>query len=198
MYRYDVFVSYKREPREKKLVTPWLREVLDRIEFWLRQELGGQGVEIFFDEDSIEVGNDWPDDIRDALMSARCLLPVWSPEYFNSNWCVAEWKSFLSRERLLAERGVKPSRLIAPIKVHDGHWFPPDAARVKQLDLSSYTATTRAFWKTKRADELDQEIIKFAPSLARIVSKAPPYETNWPIEMGEPTPQPKGTGMMRL
>lgn len=198
MYDYDVFVSYKREPRDKQLVTPWLRQVLDRIEFWLRQELGGTGVKIFFDEDSIEIGNDWPDEIRAALMSARCLLPVWSPEYFNSSWCVAEWRSFTRRERLLAERGAKPGRLIAPIKFHDGRWFPPEAARVQQLDLSPYTATTRAFWETQRADELDQRIIRFAASLARIVSEAPPYEANWPIEMGEPIPQPKGAGMVRL
>ena len=60
MYRYDLFVSYKREPSGKRLVTPWLREVLNRIEYWVGQDMGGVSVEVFFDEESIEVGSDWP------------------------------------------------------------------------------------------------------------------------------------------
>jgi hypothetical protein len=198
MYRYDVFVSYKREPPNKRLITPWLQGVLDRIEYWLRQEMGGYEVHFFFDEDSIEVGDDWPDEIRDALLSAKCLLPVWAPEYFRSGWCVAEWKSFLARERLITGRTQQPCRLTAPIKFHDGSWFPPEARRIKQLDLSTYAATTRAFWASPRADELDQRIKRFAPTLARVVAGAPPYEVGWPIDLGPPDDPPRGVGMRRL
>ena len=198
MYRYDVFVSYKREPSNKRLVTPWLQQVLDRVEYWLRQELGGERVGIFFDEESIEVGDNWPDEIRDALLSSKCLLPVWSPEYFRSTWCVAEWRSFLRREKLISDRGQTTYRLIVPIKFHDGHWFPAEAQRVQQLDLSSYTATTQAFWTSQRADELDQRIKRFVPNLARVVSEAPPYEAGWPVDFGEPAHPPTSIGMARL
>jgi TIR domain len=196
-YRYDIFVSYKREPTQRQLVTPWLREVLMRIEYWLRQEMGGRRVDVFFDEESIEVGDKWPDEIREALLTAKCLLPVWSPEYFHSKWCVAEWRSFLAREKLITDSG-KVCRLIVPIKFHDGRWFPAEAQRVQQLDLSRYTATTQAFWSSRRADELDQEIMRFAPALARVVSAAPPYEMGWPIDPGEPNNPPSGVGMPRL
>jgi hypothetical protein len=198
MYRYDVFVSYKREDSNKRLVTPWLREVLDRIKYWLRQEMGGKKVYFFFDEESIEVGDNWPEMIRDALLSAKCLLPVWSPEYFQSTWCVSEWKSFLTREKLISSTKQKSCQLIVPIKFHDGSWFPAEAQRVQQLDLSPYTATTQAFWASQRADELDQRIKRFAPNLARVVSDAPPYEAGWPIEAGKPDDPPTGTGMARL
>jgi hypothetical protein len=198
MYRYDVFVSYKREPPNKRLVTPWLREVLDRIEYWLRQEVGGRGVHFFFDEESIEVGDDWPDEIRDALLSAKCLLPVWAPEYFHSRWCVAEWKSFLAREQLISGRTQQRCRLTAPIKFHDGSWFPPEAQRVQQLDLSTYAGTTQAFWASPRADELDRRIMTFAPALARVISGAPPYEAGWPVDLGGPDDPPSGVGMARL
>jgi hypothetical protein len=198
MYRYDVFVSYKRESANKRLVTPWLAQVLDRIEYWLRQEMGGQHISIFFDEESIEIGTDWPNEIRDALLSAKCLLPVWSPEYFHSRWCIAEWKSFLAREQLISGRTQRPCRLTAPIKFHDGMWFPSEAQRVQQLDLSPYAATTKAFWDSPRADELDQRIMKFAPALARVVSGAPPHEAGWPIDPGEPVARPSGVGMARL
>jgi TIR domain len=198
MYRYDLFVSYKREPRDKQLVTPWLREVLNRIEYWVRQEMGGGPVSIFFDEQSIEVGDDWPDELRDALQSAKCLLPVWSPEYFHSAWCVAEWKSFLLREKMMRERDDQQRRLIIPIRFHDGAWFPEEAKRVKQLDLSPYTATTRAFWESKRADELDQVIKDFAPTIATTVAKAPPYEKGWPVDLSVPGHPPKFVEMARI
>jgi hypothetical protein len=198
MYRYELFVSYKREPNNKRLVTPWLRRVLDRVEYWVRLEMGGVPIRVFFDEESIEVGSDWPDEIREALLSAKCLMPIWSPEYFQSTWCVAEWKSFVMRENLIASNARPACRLIIPIKFHDGSWFPNEAQRVQQLDLSPYTATTEAFWYSQRADELDQLIKAFAPKVARMISQAPPFEAGWPVDLAEPNRPPKGAEMARL
>jgi TIR domain len=158
----------------------------------------GVPARLFFDEDSIEVGHDWPDEIREALLSARCLLPIWSPEYFQSAWCVAEWRSFLKREKLIADSTRKACRLIIPVKFHDGSWFPEEAQRVQQLDLSAYTATTQAFWASQRADELDQLIKNFTPGLARIISQAPPHAPGWPVELAPPGDPPEGAGMVRL
>ena len=42
----------------------------------------------------------------------------------------------MKREKLIADRGPTPCRLIVPIKFHDGRWFPEEARRVQQLDLS--------------------------------------------------------------
>jgi hypothetical protein len=199
MYQYDIFVSYKREPIEKRLVTPWLRDVLDRIEFWLRQELGGRQIRTFFDEDSIDVGTNWPNEIRDALVRARCLLAIWSPEYFQSAWCRSEWKSFLAREKRIADHDGGNCSLVFPIKLHDGLWFPREAQETQQLDLSAYAATTRAFWQSQRADELDQIIRKrLAPALAKVVAEAPDYEDDWPIETDTPLPAPAQVEMIRL
>lgn len=199
MYKYDLFVSYKREPLDNQLITPWLRKVLDRIEYWLRQELGGRSVDLFIDTKSVEAGDDWPDLIRKALLTARCLMPIWSPEYFHSPWCVAEWRSFLSREKLIAERGLQACKLIVPIKFHDGKWFPPEAARIQQFDLSKFAATTDGFWETRRADELDQMLMtQVAPILAEAVRQAPPFEASWPVELGNPVLPPNGVEMIRL
>jgi hypothetical protein len=198
MYRYDLFISYKREPDDNQLVTPWLREVLKRLVYWTGQDMGGVPVKIFFDEDSIEFGRDWPDEIRDALLAAKCLLPIWSPQYFHSPWCMAEWKSFLLRERLLAGGGGPASRLIFPIKFHDGVWFPDEAQRAKPLDLTLHTGTTPAFWATQRADELDQIIKRAAAQLARLISEAPPHAAGWPVDLAKPARPPKGVGMERL
>lgn len=188
-YQYDVFVSYKREPYDSQLITPWLFEVLRRIEYWLKQELGGHGVRFFVDQKSVEVGARWPDTLRDALLRAKCLLPVWSPEYFQSSWCLAEWRSFLAREQLHREKDPR-CRLIVPIKFHDGVWFPDEAKQVQQLDLCPYAATTEAFWRSPRADELDRHLMDFVPMLAEAVDSAPPFDPNWPIMAPDPAPPP--------
>jgi hypothetical protein len=199
MYKYDLFVSYKREPGDNQLITPWLDKVLARVEYWVRQELGGRQVGVFIDTKSIEAGDDWPDTIRQALLTARCLLAIWSPEYFHSTWCVAEWRSFLSREKLLSERGQPACKLIVPITFHDGNWFPDEAKRIQQFDLSRFAATTEGFWGTSRADELDQILMTdVAPTLAKAVSQAPPFEVSWPVDLGDPTLPPSDVEMIRL
>lgn len=102
------------------------------------------------------------------------------------------------REKLIFDKRQTTCRLVVPIKFHDGSWFPAEAQRVQQLDLSPYTATTQAFWASQRADELDQRIKGFVPMLARVVREAPPYEAGWPIDLDEPARSSTGMGMARL
>jgi hypothetical protein len=198
MYEFDLFVSYKREPPDQQLVTPWLREVLKRVTYWAGQNMNGKRPRVFFDEQSIEVGDAWPDEIKAALLSAKCLLPIWSPEYFQSAWCLAEWKSFLEREKLFMGRRHGACRLIIPIKIHDGKWFPQEAQRLTPLDLSRYAATTEAFWKTVRADELDQVLMDFAIKVAEFVRDAPDHEDGWPVDLPAPGGPPEDVEMVRL
>jgi len=197
-YEYDLFVSYKREPPSRRLYTPWLVGVLERVEHFLCQELGGRDVRIFFDASSIEVGRRWPREIRSALLRSRCLLAIWTPEYFRSPWCTAEWRSFLSREDVVRSSGSE-CQLILPLAVHDGRWYPPEAQEVQQFDLSRYYATTAAFWRSARADELDQKILhELVPNLARAIERAPAYAPNWPVVEPPPSASPEGTEMIRL
>ncbi|MCW5983062.1 MAG: toll/interleukin-1 receptor domain-containing protein [Bryobacteraceae bacterium] len=112
-------------------------------------------MELFLDLDSIETGEHWPDRLRDALRTSRRMVCVWSPSYFQSAWCVSEWKSFLERERRLKMR---PHGLIAPLKFHDGEQFPPEAKAVQWEDVSAYTATAPAFWTSSRAMELEDRL----------------------------------------
>src|SRR5215469_7664187 len=96
-YEYDVFLSYKRH----NLTLDWTRGVHRRLQFWLTEELGGREAKLFMDEDTIEVGDRWPEKLRDGIRFSRCMVCVWSASYFQSDWCVSEWKSFLAREQRL-------------------------------------------------------------------------------------------------
>jgi len=182
-YEYDVFFSYRRE----KLIEDWIVQVVQRLELWLTQELGGRPATIFFDRDSVDVGDRWPDKLREALRASRCMVCIWSPSYFQSRWCVSEWRSFLERERSL---GLDTHGLIAPVKFHDGEYFPPEAASVQWADFSLYTATVRAFWDSQRAVEFDPILKGFAQSVAAVVRRAPPFRPDWPAVEAEPLPPP--------
>lgn len=188
-YEHDVFFSYKRHD----LMLDWNRQVTNRLRFWLTQELGREA-SMFVDETHIEAGDRWPDKLREALRLSRCMVCVWTPPYFNSDWCVSEWKSFLARER---RAGMQAHGLIAPLKIHDGEHFPPEAKEVQWEDVSLYTATVPAFWSSVRALELEDRIKSFAVSVAKIIGNAPPFEADWPVVDALGTPFPN-IGLAKL
>jgi hypothetical protein len=188
-YYWDVFISYRREPAGTNLITPWIRAVVDRVKLWLSDELPGRPPRVFFDRDSIRVGDLWPDTLRRAIRTSRCMVALLSPQYFHQPWCVAEWTSFLTRQHRLAQ---SRTPIIAPVRVHDGDWFPADAIAVQALDLSDHVGTTPAFWHTARADELDQMLRPFTRRVGQLVKNAPPFSADWPIEEPEPAKPPSG------
>ena len=189
-YEYDVFLSYKRHG----LTLDWTRQVCQRLQFWLTQELGGREAKLFVDEDCLEAGDHWPERLRDALRLSRCLVCVWSPSYFQSSWCVSEWQSFMERERLLQ---MEAHGLIAPLKYHDGEHFPEAAQSVQWTDVAPYTATVPAFWTSTRALELEDILKRFARSVAHIIARAPLFKPDWPIVEAAALTFP-GVGLARL
>jgi len=176
-YTYDAFISYRHEPDDRILLKPWIVEVVKRLDRWLGNGLGGRRARLFFDTDSVHVADRWPDRLREAIRTSRCLVPFLTPEYFQSPWCCLEWDSFVRRGRLAPSAG----RLIAPLTLHDGASFPPEARAIQTLDVRRLVGTTPAFWNTGRADELDQLLIAFGDDLAEVVKRAPPYRSDWPI-----------------
>jgi hypothetical protein len=181
-YEYEVFFSYHRD----KLILDWIIEVENRLKFWLTQELG-QAARIFLDRECIEVGDQWPECLRAAIRTSRCLVCIWSPSYFQSSWCVSEWRSFLAREQKL---GLEAHGLIAPVRFHDGEYFPEEAAKVQWTDFAEYTATVPAFWQSQRAVEFEPLLKGFARSVATVVRRAPPFQPDWPIVEGQPGEPP--------
>ena len=172
-YAYDVFFSYKRHGQTAE----WARNVQKLLELWLSEEMR-RPVTMFVDVGSIEVGDRWPDMLKEGLVLSRCMVGVWSPMYFQSSWCVSEWKSFLEREKIM---NMVPHGLIAPVCFHDGEHFPPEAQQVQSLDLRPYASALPAFWKSPRSLELEDRIKTLAGSVAKILQRAPPFQRNWPI-----------------
>jgi hypothetical protein len=180
-YEYDVFLSYTHDTP----FGPWVRETFfDVFEAWLRQALQGQKPKIFFDTSSIASGTAWPLVIRRGLATSRCLVAVWSPDYFVSKWCVRECCVMLQREKQLGYRTLEnPSGLILPVQVYDRNHFPEAVrsfvAETQALDCRDYANPAPMYKQTLRYVELIELIRVWTQRVAQVIYAAPPWRPEW-------------------
>jgi hypothetical protein len=190
-YEYDVFFSYKHSPKSLY----WHCEVKDLLQEWLSQALGGRQCKIFMDKEAIATGERWRDSLRHALKHSKCLVAVWSPLYFQSQYCLSEWEAFRQRE---SQCNLASLGLVAPIRYHDGEFFPETARDVQMTDLREHTSLLPAYWTTRDAVELDAKIRVFAQQVAAIVNGAPEFDPNWPAELLEHSPSQPSIELAKL
>ncbi|HEU4558673.1 MAG TPA: toll/interleukin-1 receptor domain-containing protein [Longimicrobium sp.] len=174
-YTYDVFLSYKRGHP----VGPWVDMYLyPHLTGWLQDAMGGIEPRIFYDKEVIDTGDRWPDTLRDAIGSSRVLLAVCSPSYFRSPWCLSEWKSFKAREKVISA-----ARLRVPIRHNDGQWYEHEVKEIQMSDFSTLTSVMPAFPNDPKSLLFEEKVQELALSIARAVSAAPPYRSDWPVEV---------------
>lgn len=184
-YEYDVFFSYKRHA----LHNEWHRWVVQRLRYFLTEELNVSQARVFMDEVDIETGDNWPERLQLALKRSKCMVCVLSPPYFHSVWCCSEFWSFIERHRQIGLTG--PEGLIAPLRFHDLEYFPDEAKCLQMIDVVDHRSTTAAFWGSARELELEQKIRTLAVAVAGMVRRAPAFRDDWPVVPVEGvTPQP--------
>jgi hypothetical protein len=141
------------------------------LDAYLTQELG-RPPNIFVDE-RIEPGADWPHRLGDCLARARVLLPVFSGDYFGSDWCLHELD--LMHGRLLR---FPDSKLIIPVIGHDGDLIPAEIARIQRVDLSPFRNTDLQR-HTPRYELFSEAVRGLAPHVATAIGTAPPFDHSW-------------------
>ena len=170
-YKFDVFLSYSR----KSLIEEWVKRFFfEQLNFWLGQEFPARDANIFWDQTGIEPGDRWSDVLKDGLRQSACLVAIWSPSYFKSKWCAAEFSTFLKRASTVK---VKPRRLIIPLRWHDGECFPPAAKEIQYCSFEDYTYLIP---ETIAYGDFIQSVKHLAKTLKRAIDEAPPFE-DWPI-----------------
>lgn len=183
-YQYDVFLSYRRSGHGN--AGQWVRNhFYPLLRDCLSDQLGWEP-HIFFDLKA-ETGTHWPDLLADALRRSKMLVAVWSPPYFRSAWCLAEWQSMLAREQLLSGKV-----LIYPVIFSDSHTFP-EAARIRQSrDLKEWSIPFPAYQESRAYDRFYQEMQDIAAELGRMLTTAPAWQPDWPVQRPDepPTPPP--------
>jgi hypothetical protein len=189
-YRYDVFLSYRR-------ASPTLDWVKDHfyplLRAWLPEELP-HDPRIFIDVNDIGVGSSWPSQLGEALRSSRCLVAIWSAQYFRSAWCVAEWRSMIARERALASAASGGgSPLIFAVRFSDGDWYPQEAKNTQQFDMSQWSNLTPDFRDAVEYAPFIEAVRDACRKLAKNILDAPAWRPDWPIETPEPEETPEIT-----
>ena len=114
---YDFFFSYRRADFGAPM-----REFFTDLGEEVRKLRGLDKHEnpAFFDQESIETGDNWDAALLAALQQSRVLVPLYSPAYFRSEYCGKEWQLFqLRREAHAARQGGPQPAVIRPVV-----WIP--------------------------------------------------------------------------
>jgi TIR domain len=176
-YEFDLFISYRRSGT----VPAWVRNHLyPLLRDCLADELSREP-RIFLDN-TMETGAHWPARLERALRRSRLLLPVWSPQYFTSPWCLAEWRTMLAREAALGlATEERPHGLIYPLAFAARESLPAEA-RIRQCrDLKSWNIPYPQYQNTEEYIGLHREIRLIAEDLASEVDQVPPWQPDWPL-----------------
>ncbi|MGX7829049.1 TIR domain-containing protein [Actinokineospora sp. 24-640] len=178
-YQYDVFLSYRRSGPGN--AAQWVREHFHRmLQDCLADEIGSSDV---FVDLNVETGSHWPTLLQQALARSKVLVAVWSPPYFESPWCLAEWHTMVAREQ--AFEGLV--KLVYPITYADGVNFPEDAKQRQSRSVHAVSNPYPSFRGSHRQADLFEVVREIAGELADQLASAPPWQADWP-ECSIPAP----------
>ena len=178
-YEFDIFLSYRRSGRGN--ACQWVHNHFYPLLLDCLTDQVGWEPRIFIDL-AAETGSDWPSLLEDALLRSKMLVAVWSPPYFRSAWCLAEWESMQARERALnLGQPSRPNGLIYPIIFSDSDNFPPAALRRQARDLKPWSNPFLAYRESHGYDALYREMQDIAIEIGQMLTRAPIWRPGWPI-----------------
>ena len=117
-YKWRTFISHNK--RQK----PWVRQVVDQ---WR-----GLGLRVFFDEDSIDLGEDVTAGIERGLQGSRYIVLVISPEAVASRWVALEAAIGIYGDPDARERRIIPVDVVPTEK----DTVQPAIRRLSRVDLT--------------------------------------------------------------
>lgn len=188
-YVHHVFISYPRGEAPTFWVTEFFEPELRR---WLGVHI--PDVRIFFDARELKPGQNWEEKIISSHLGSCCLVPIWLPPYFQSKWCMAEWKNMQKREQEINQREGRVVLLVYPIVFAGGKSLPEHASKTQFVDLSMFRSNAKAFRDSRDFLEFEKKMIAIADDLyERIIKPAPNWSADWTFEKpgdDDPTPPP--------
>ena len=181
-YKYDLFISYRRCPP----VGDWVHyHLIPQLKCWLPGPLG-RPLSIFYDDgyeaggDGVPIGAELPWALGAALGRSRCLLPVFSPEYFWSEWCRWELAAMRRREKSLGFRTASnPACLILPVKFSDGINFPTSVSNMDWQDFEPWNIQVPAYMDSREYPDFIRRVQLLCQRLAPEIHSAPPWDQSW-------------------
>jgi hypothetical protein len=174
-YQWDIFISYRRIP----LVAQWTHRIFaPAIRSWLPQ-FHQPDPRIFLDVDEdpglagVAPGTPWAPALETALKRSRCLVPVLSAEYFDSEWCLAEFSTMLDRQQRTG------AVVVLPIRFADGDFYSAEAKALQQITNFERFNTYRRPGQVSQT--FTKEIQKFCRLLRPHLLNAPTWDPHWSV-----------------
>lgn len=210
---YRFFLSYARvdsqgEQHVRRLFEDLCRELRRAIPLPAEEPDDAIG---FFDATGIEPGDQWSDELINALQTSHAFICLYSRGYFNSAYCGREFFIFRQRIKGYARaNGVADPPLIIPVlwdrRDRLPKTLPEEITRLQYTNavLGELYSTEGLRYIAKRQghrDEYEEFIDRFADTLAQRMSApalAPlspfPEIRNSPSAFDTPAPLPAGGG----
>ncbi len=187
-YSFDVFLSYRRSGRGS--VAEWVRNHFHPLLVSCLADELPEEPRVFIDLEA-ETGCNWPSLLEETLLRSRLLVAVWSPPYFRSSWCLAEWTSMEARDR--AVRSELPGRipgLVYPVVYADSAHFPPAARDRQARDMKAWSFPAAQYRESHDYHGLHREMRKLASEIAGILPRTPAWTPGWPVWRPQPPTVP--------
>ncbi|MBM7775980.1 hypothetical protein JOD54_006184 [Actinokineospora baliensis] len=183
-YKWDVFISYSRKGMAQKWL---LNHFYERLLDCLIGEMS-YTPRVYMDRLSIAKGAHWPSDLQQALLHSKMIVPLFTPPYFRSPWCMAEFHSMRARQKMLGIGGGRiPQGLIYPVLYSDSDNFPPEAREFSWWNFKDVSNPDPVFQMTRDFHRFHDRVAEFASDLAKVLEQVPEWEPDWPLVV---TPDP--------
>ncbi len=115
---YDVFISYSRtEPEHIAWVAA---NVVEPLRTQARKP-DGSPLKVFFDKESIRLGDDWPTRVAHDVNSSRVFVPIYSRDYFSKPVCKYEMEQALKMYVMLKNLIVPVMRSQEPVAIPNAY-----------------------------------------------------------------------------
>lgn len=94
---YPFFLSYSHRDLSSEMI-----QFARQLRVAVQGRLGGKVEDAgFIDREQLKLGDPWPTDLAKALATAKVFVPVYSMDYFSSEFCGKEWRVFRLRRQQL-------------------------------------------------------------------------------------------------
>ncbi|RZQ63379.1 toll/interleukin-1 receptor domain-containing protein [Amycolatopsis suaedae] len=176
-YKYDVFISYSRQGSVQK----WL---LNHFHKKLEECLADQyapAPKVYVDR-SMPRGVHWPSHLQQAIRHSKIILPLLTPNYFESNWCMAELRSMQERQKALGLGTVeRPQTLIHPVLYSDSDNFPDEGREYSWWDFKAYANPEPPFQVSPAFSDFHFKVVELAKELVELLKQVPDWRDDWPV-----------------
>lgn len=157
------FVTYARVDDSDGCIT----QIFHRLGEAVREQTG-EAFPIFLDRDDLQWGENWKERIERALDVVTFLIPVITPNFFQSSVCRLELERFVYREKELGHKG-----LILPIYYIDTPLLNDPARRAMDQLAQVIGARQYADWRALRLQDFNSpDVQKGIEQLAAQISSA--------------------------